>query len=165
MEQERRESLRISISLPFEWQRLDGKAGQLDTSQLSGFGSQLTPEVQKRLQNISDQLQQWTNQSTPQFQQACLLLNEKIDIVLEALTYTQPKEHYHVTLSHDGLDFQSDEIFTVDQALGIHLVLNSQHLICPAEVIHSNSESTGLRWRLNPAQQRLLSRYLLSESA
>ena len=165
MEQERRESLRISISLPFEWQRLDDNAELTDDGQLAGFSNQLTPEVQKRLQDISDQLQQWANQATPQFRQACLLLNEKIDIVLEALTYQQPRAHHTVTLSHDGLDFHCDEVFPRGQVLGIHLVLNSHHLICPAEVMHSNDESTGLRWRLNPAQQRTLSRYLLAESA
>jgi hypothetical protein len=169
MDQDRRESLRISISLPFEWQRFDHLPDQVELEDSFGLNRKFSVDKQARLQSISEGLGHCGNSLPPEMRQVIQLLDEKIDILFESLVFPMPPQVETINLSHEGISFllatteECDQMGVGDH-IGVHLVLACGHLLCAGKIANLAGQSVGLHFDLLPTQQRMLSKYLLGQT-
>ncbi|NKB97962.1 MAG: hypothetical protein GKR90_05630 [Pseudomonadales bacterium] len=160
--------MRISISLPFEWQRFDRLPKQLELEEVFGLNKHLDTADQGRLSEIGAGLEQCLTVLPPEMQRATQLLSEKIDILFESLTAPTPPVVQPVSLSHEGVSFERSSVagcaaLEIGDYIGVRLVLACGQLLCPAKVTNVDQSTAGAKFQLRPVQERMLSRYLLSE--
>lgn len=123
MDGDRRQSMRVSTRLPFEWQLVDQ---QLTTAKLQDVFSlpggiavaaalaELGAALHNALDNIQDR----------HVRHAISIVNQKIDLLVPAGVTSDPLPVQTIVLSHDGMQISTEVPLRAHQSVAVHLILD-----------------------------------------
>jgi len=168
---ERRDTLRLDLSLPFQW------LAYADQPALDRVNADLAadPQLERRWEAaaLATELERALRGLTDAATSAALrILGRQVELLTDAaLARPDPPPEVGLNLSAEGIGFLSPSILVPGTWLGVHLILPGDYpLIGSARVSRcvesANGQQVGARLvELSPGAERRLNRYLLAQSA